>query len=253
VRAFGISDPGPVRRINEDAFVSDEALALFAVADGMGGHNAGEVASRLALEALHGFVQRSDASTECTWPCGIERDLSLTGNRLKTAVFLANRRVYRAAESHEDYIGMGSTIAGVLLDGERIAVAHVGDSRVYVLRGQDLMCLTADDSWRAAILQDAGMDARKLEAHPLRHVLTNVLGAREATDIHLLETSRDGVDAVLICSDGLHTAVSDAQLEGVLRTEADPEQAARTLVDTALTQGSRDNVTALVVRCASHD
>ena len=136
MRAFGISDPGPVRRVNEDAFVSDEALSLFAVADGMGGHNAGEVASRLALEALHGFVQRSDASTECTWPCGIERNLSLTGNRLKTAVFLANRRVYRAAESHEDYTGMGSTIAGVLLDGERVAVAHVGDSRVYVLRGR---------------------------------------------------------------------------------------------------------------------
>ena len=97
------------------------------------------------------------------------------------------------------------------------------------------------------------MDARKLEAHPLRHVLTNVLGARESTDIHLLETSRDGVDAVLICSDGLHTVVSDAQLEGVLRAEPDPEQAARTLVDTALTQGGRDNVTVLVVRCASHD
>jgi protein phosphatase len=109
----GFTDVGPVRRTNEDSFLITPELGLFAVADGMGGHHAGEVASRLALESLAGFIRRSHDES-CSWPYGIEAHLSLAGNRLHTAISLANRRVFREAESHDDYLGMGSTIAALL-------------------------------------------------------------------------------------------------------------------------------------------
>src|SRR5947209_7964550 len=110
VRAYGVSDAGPVRKTNEDAFVSDPEMRLFAVADGMGGHSAGEVASRLAIEALTAFITRSATDPEFSWPYGVDGRLSLDGNRLRTAIQLANHRVYRAAETIDDYSGMGTTV-----------------------------------------------------------------------------------------------------------------------------------------------
>src|SRR3954465_8209658 len=115
IEAFGLSDVGRVRKGNEDSFACDESLRLFIVADGMGGHNAGEVASRLAVEALVGFIRRSHEDTDVSWPYGIDPTLSLQSNRLRTAINLANRRVFRAAESHDDYTGMGTTIVAALI------------------------------------------------------------------------------------------------------------------------------------------
>ncbi len=107
ISAYAATDPGPVRTVNEDAFLVDADQHLYAVADGMGGHNAGEVASSLALEALSGFVRRSASDSDLSWPYGVLPDLSFLANRLRTALHLANRRVFRAAESHDDYTGHG--------------------------------------------------------------------------------------------------------------------------------------------------
>ena len=117
LRASAVSDAGPVRKTNEDSFVSDADVRLFAVADGMGGHDAGEVASRLAIEAITGFIRRSAADTDFSWPYGLDGTLSYDGNRLRTAIHLANRRIFRAAESNDDYSGMGTTIVGLLANG----------------------------------------------------------------------------------------------------------------------------------------
>src|SRR5262245_3772513 len=115
VHACGLSNPGLVRKTNEDSFISDLELRLFVVADGMGGHSAGEVASRLAIEAIDGFMRRSHGDTEFSWPYGVDPNLSYDGNRLKTAIHLANRRVFRAAETHDDYTGMGTTVVGAVI------------------------------------------------------------------------------------------------------------------------------------------
>jgi len=139
IRACGISDTGRVRKSNEDKFVSDPEFRFFAVADGMGGHSAGEVASGLAIETLQGFIHRSANDTDFSWPYGLDKTLSFDGNRLRTAIHLANRRVFRAAESSDDYGGMGTTIVGLLVGDSRISVAHVGDSRLYLLSGDHLV------------------------------------------------------------------------------------------------------------------
>jgi serine/threonine protein phosphatase PrpC len=246
VSAYAATDPGPVRPVNEDAYLLDADLRLYAVADGMGGHNAGEVASQLALEALGGFVRRSSTDTDLSWPYGVLPDLSFQANRLRTALHLANRRVFRAAESHDDYTGMGTTVVAALIDGARGVVAHVGDSRIYHWSGGALKVLTKDDSWAAALIAQ-GLSTEDLARHPMRHVLTNVVGARDQVEVHVRELALAPGDRLLLCSDGLHEPLSEDGIATLLGKGDDAESTASSLVREAIKRGSRDNVTALVI------
>lgn len=247
ISAWGVSETGNVRQTNEDRFVADTSLNLFAVADGMGGHRAGEIASGLAVEALTAFIKLSFDDGDLTWPYGIDPSLSNDGNRLRTAMCLANRRVFRAAESTEEYEGMGTTLVVLLINAGQMVIGSVGDSRVYRLSGGTLEQLTVDDSWAAQILShDTTVPADVLARHPMRNVLTNVIGARETLEVRVSETPiRDG-DVMLLCTDGLHGALDVAQLTQLLSdTGAETPQR---LVDAALANGTRDNVTAVVVQ-----
>lgn len=249
IRAFGVSDAGRVRKTNEDKFVSDPRIGLFAVADGMGGHKAGEVAAQLAIEAITGFLSRSDKDYDVTWPYGIDDNLSFDGNRLRTAIFLANRKVFRAAESSDDYGGMGTTVVGVLVSGRHASIGSVGDSRVYLLANRRLEQITTDDSWAATILsQDPNMRAEDIAQHPMRNVLTNVLGGRPTVDVHVTERVLVGGEVLLLCSDGVHGVLEPEAIRDVLEGTHDENAAAQKIVDMALDAGSRDNVTALVIR-----
>jgi protein phosphatase len=249
IHAFGVSEAGRVRKNNEDRFVSDLALGLFAVADGMGGHKAGEVAAQMAIDAIATFITRSEGDDDVTWPYGIDEGLSFDGNRLRTGLFLANRKVFRAAESSDDYGGMGTTMVGLLVKSGLASIASVGDSRVYMLANGSLTQLTSDDSWAATLLaQDPRLKPEDVANHPMRNVLTNVLGGRSTVDVHVVERPLKGGELLLLCSDGLHGVLSNEVLQDTLATAADVEGAAQTLVDRALDAGSRDNVTALVVR-----
>ena len=163
IQAHAESNTGPVRTVNEDSWLIQGELGLFAVADGMGGHNAGEVASRLALDALSGFIGRSASDSDLSWPYGVDPELSFQANRLRTGIHLANRRVFRAAESRDDYTGMGTTLVSVLVHEKRVIVGHVGDSRVYRLTDGELSPVTQDDSWAAA-LRSQGLTPRRARA-----------------------------------------------------------------------------------------
>jgi PPM family protein phosphatase len=244
VKAFGLSEVGPVRRMNEDSLLCAEDLRLFVVADGMGGRSAGEVASRVAVESIENFVRRSHETSDFSWPFGIDPSLSVDANRLRTAVNLANRRINRLAENHDDYLTMATTAVCALVGDGRLVVAHVGDSRLYVRNGDGLHQLTEDDSWTATVLGGKGSAAPP----PVRHVLTNVLGARPDTCVHLTERDWSGDETMLLCSDGLHGVVPFETLSELMSREDDPEPVARALVAAALEHGSRDNITVLVVR-----
>jgi protein phosphatase len=249
VEAFAISDPGLVRKTNEDSYVCNDLLQLYVVADGMGGHSAGEVASHLAAEAIEGFVARSHDDSEFSWPYGIDPQLSLGGNRLRTAVHLANRRVFRASESRDDYAGMGTTVTATLITGDRLSYAHVGDSRLYLLRDGVLEQITRDDSWVATLLaNEPTLKKSDLARHPMRHVLTNVVGARDQVDVQLGELPLTDGMLFLLCSDGLHGMADEALMGGILAGGGPLDEMGRALVRAANEHGGQDNITALLIR-----
>ncbi len=249
IEAFGITDAGRVRRTNEDAFLVCPDVGLFAVADGMGGHLAGEVASRVAIESLDEFVRRSLRDDEMTWPYGLDVNLSMAANRLRSAFLVANRRVVEEAASRPDRTGMGATLTAVLIDGNRMVYGHIGDSRLYVMsRGDALRQLTRDDSWVATLAEAGRLEPAEIARHPMRHVLTNVLGARQEVAMQLIESDLQDGDLLVACSDGLSGPVDDAQLQTLLSAGGDLEAMARSLVQAALDGGGRDNVTAVLIR-----
>ena len=245
--SFGISEAG-ARPGNEDCLFADDQLGLFVVADGMGGHLAGEVASRLAVEAIEHFVRRSEDVSDLSWPVGIDAELSLHANRVRTAIYLAHRRVLRAAESSEDYTGMGTTAVCALVRDGRLIVGHVGDSRLYLNAGGRLRQVTADDTWIAALAASGTGDPATLAAHPMRHVLTNVLGATEQVVIHVSEHDLAAGEMLILCSDGVHDVLDETALAGVLSAAGDPRSCASAIVAEAYARGTHDNVTAVVVR-----
>jgi serine/threonine protein phosphatase PrpC len=248
VEAYGLSDRGPVRKSNEDCFISDPALRLFVVADGMGGHSAGEVASNLAVETTESFIRRTDEDAEFSWPYGIEPGLSFSGNRLRTAVHLANRRIFRAAERYDEYTGMGTTLVGALISGQRMAVANAGDSRLYLFSGGRLTQLTRDDTWAATVLaSQTGTNAAPL-SESMRRVLTNVLGAREQADVRMSEHDLATGDAILLCSDGLHSILDDPAIAAVMNDGGSVSETVSRLIKEALARGARDNITAVLAR-----
>jgi protein phosphatase len=246
--SFGISDVGPVRSNNEDCLLYDDALALYVVSDGMGGHAAGEVASRLAVETIADFIRSSTDPDGVTWPYGLDTSLTVGGNRLRTAIQLANRRIYGAAQQHADYHGMGTTVVCALISGNTVTVGHVGDSRLYLLSTGTLTARTRDDTWAATMLAGMENGGLAMAEHPMRNVLTNVLGTADETEVHLSELRLTGGETLLLCSDGVHGVVDNETLRELLSQKGTPEQVARSVIARAVECGTRDNVTAIVVR-----
>jgi protein phosphatase len=239
------TDVGP-RKMNQDYYGWWPELGLFVVADGMGGHNAGEVASHMAVETIHGFIAESATSTDITWPFGLEAASSLEVNRLATAVKLANRRIYHEGTRAPELSGMGTTVVAALLSGERVAMVSVGDSRIYRLRDGKLEQLTSDDTWLASVL-----GAKEAEVadpgHPLRHVLTSVVGTRDDLKPETREEQLKSGDRFLLCTDGVHGRLDSAALTSVLTGATTAADGASRVVDEALTRGTSDNVTAMVI------
>lgn len=249
--AYGVTHPGKVRPNNEDALLSDPDGGLFIVADGMGGHQAGEVAARLAVDTIRGFLEASRGDKDLTWPFGFDPQLSFNANRLVTSVRLANRKVYQAGETQPDYAGMGTTIVVALVEGGTLTFCGVGDSRLYLLAGTRLEQLTHDDSWIATVLaREPGVDRTTLNQHPMRHVLTNVLGARDDTDVEIGERPFAPGERLLLCSDGLYGALDDVTLQILLAGPGTLEEIGQRLVATALDRSGSDNITGVVVAAA---
>ena len=249
IEAYGQTDVGRRRKLNEDNFVVDTEASLYAVCDGMGGHNAGEVASRMAIEALEAFIQKSHKEKEITWPYGLETELSFDGNRLKTAIKLANKRVYKAADNREDYTGMGTTVVAALVTGDVATIGSAGDSRCYLFRAGTLTQLTRDDSWVSAAWTEGILTSDEIDKHPLRNVITKAVGAKDNIEIDVVEHPMAPGDVIMLCSDGLHAMINDDAILGVVTPFPDTlEQAAAQLIDAANDAGGKDNVSVVLVR-----
>jgi protein phosphatase len=244
-----ITDVGRKRKGNEDSVFVNPESNLFVVADGMGGHAAGEVASRLAVDAINDFIVLTSGDDEITWPFGLDENMSYDGNRLKTAVRFANKKVLEATRERTEYEGMATTVAAVLVDGDTANLAHVGDSRVYLLRGDVLTQLTSDHSWINEQIQSGVISADQARSHPLRNVVTRALGGKPDLQVDMQVHRMQEGDVLLLCSDGLTTMLPDEEIARVMTDHGgDVGSAARALVDAANARGGEDNITVLLLK-----
>jgi protein phosphatase len=243
-----LSDVGRKRKGNEDSLFVNPEQNLFVVADGMGGHAAGEVASRVAVESINEFVCMTSGDEEITWPFGLDESMSYDGNRLKTSVRYANNKVLAATKESVEYEGMATTVVGVLVDGATANLTHVGDSRIYLYRSGQLTQLTSDHSWVNEQLQGGMLTAEQARSHPLRNVVTRALGGKPDLDVEMQVHEALPGDLLLLCSDGLTTMVPDPEIARLLSENGGVEGAAKALVDEANRKGGEDNITVILLQ-----
>jgi PPM family protein phosphatase len=243
IQFCGRTDVGRRRHRNEDSILVSEGI--LAVCDGMGGHQAGDVASRIAVDAIGTFIGRSGADPDLTWPYGFDPSLSFDANRIRTAIKLANRAIFTRATAEDEYAGMGTTVVATLVapGDARFTYGHVGDSRIYIIRGGRAVQLTRDDS----LANSAWADAE--EAGAMKNVLTKALGVRGEVEFDVAAHDLQPDDTVLLCSDGLTNMLDDdAIIEIVGRYDGHLDKTCDQLVDGANARGGRDNISAILFR-----
>lgn len=238
LQAAGVSDVGRRRRMNEDAFALVPGQGLYLVADGMGGHSAGHVASGLAAREVARAIDDPARANGRT-----------PSERLRSAVAVANDAIVMTARSREELAGMGTTLVALLAVGDRAALAHVGDSRAYLVRRGRVRQLTDDHSLVGELQRRGELTADAAREHPHRHVLTRALGVRRLVEADLAEIGLVPGDVFVLCTDGLTTHVRDEEIAEAVREQPDPQTAAKSLVDLANARGGEDNVTVVVVVC----
>ncbi len=233
VEAFGLSDPGCVRPNNEDYYLIAPDLGLYLIADGMGGAQAGEHASKLAAETVRDVVRRNGNPSAET---------------LLRAFEEANRRVLSAASSDASLEGMGTTLVAALESGDELLIASVGDSRAYIHQDHHLTAVTEDQTWVQEVGRKLGMDEAELKKHPMRHVLTMAIGVSPQLRVHLYGVRPQPGMEVLLCSDGLHGVLPEDRILQILADNRDLESKCRKLVEQVKSAGGPDNVTAVLLR-----
>jgi len=249
IRASGLTDVGLKRDCNEDAFSKDDANALYIVADGMGGHLAGEVASRIAVEMINTSFQkwiRNDTPMQELYGKP-DTSLTLTGNYLYSSIRLANRVIYEMAAQYEQYQGMGTTVACIHVSPTLIVAANAGDSRIYMVRDAEIERLSKDHTIVSEQLDMGMMTIEEAVMSPLKHVLTRNLGSLEEVEADVYEFEPLNNDRFVLCSDGLTDLVSDQEILDMTMEATDPELLCRDFVDKALRRGGHDNTTVVTV------
>ena len=246
IQYCGRTDVGRRRARNEDSILVGDGILV--VCDGMGGHQAGDVASRIAVDTIGAFISRSEADPELTWPYGFDPSVSLDANRIRTAIKLANRAIYTRAAAEDEYAGMGTTVAATIIgrpDETRFTYGHVGDSRIYLIRGGRMLQLTRDDS----LANSAWADADAGVGTVMKNVLTKALGVRTEVEFDVAAHDLLDGDIVLLCSDGLTNMLDDpAILETVARNDEHLDKTCDALVESANARGGRDNISVLLLR-----
>jgi len=245
----GKSDPGLLRSNNEDSFLTDLDLSLFMVADGMGGHAAGEVASKMAVKVVCDHIKRAQRNGE-PFLGAYRHDLSPGANRLASAFLLANQVIYQAACENRAWFGMGTTLDAAWipdLDDNRLVIAHVGDSRIYLLRDEKLRRLTKDHSLVEEQVEQGLISAKEASRSRVRNMITRAMGQSRQVNVDLAELEIQPGDRLILCTDGLSGMVRDHAIERIVNQSERPEQACAELIENANQHGGRDNISVVLV------
>lgn len=233
----GLTDTGIVRSVNQDHYHCDPEGRFFIVADGMGGHTGGQEASQIATETIKSYLQEKWASSEPS------------SKLLKEALLKANKAILLDQQEHPERSDMGTTIVVLIFreDEQQPWYTHIGDSRLYRLRGHGIEQITEDHTWVARAVSSGALDPELARTHPWRHVLSQCLGRDELDEIEVQSLDVQAGDRLLLCSDGLTEELSDHLIESKLKSIRACEKAAQTLIDTAKDKGGRDNITVIIV------
>ncbi|MBI4691295.1 MAG: Stp1/IreP family PP2C-type Ser/Thr phosphatase [Nitrospirae bacterium] len=244
--ADGKTDKGLARENNEDNLLVDKELGLFVVADGIGGQSAGEIASKMAIEVIGDYFRRTSAGSD-TLIGAFDDRYSAASNRLASGIRLSNQVIYESSKSNASWDGMCTTIASVLLDGSQLSIAHVGDSRVYLVRADSIQQLTDDHSVVSEQLKRGLITKEMAEKSSITNIITRALGQDKSVDVDLEEIDIMDNDRILLCSDGLTTMVKDDVIFSIVKEVDEPEKACSMLIDIANKNGGRDNITVVLV------
>lgn len=249
IRYAARTDVGLKRTHNEDYFALIEEDRLFMVADGMGGHASGDVASKLSTEVVGEFYRHS-RNPEASWPYRYDPSRSFAENRVVASIRLANERIHDASLRNRSQRGMGTTIVTFHLNGTDGYIAHVGDSRCYRCRNGRIESLTRDHSlleeWKDA---RPGLTEEEIRDFPHKNVITRALGMRETVDVDLAKVRIRDSDKFLLCSDGLSGMLADEEIHEVLQNYDDPEEVVAELIERSNAAGGDDNITAMLIEC----
>ncbi len=250
VRFAGATDVGQKRTHNEDAFFlpekSDERLAI--VADGMGGHASGEVASALAVSTIVDYFRKTGANQPITWPFKVDRDLRGDINRMTVSVLLANTEICDTANRKEECKGMGTTVVAIYFLEDTVVIGHVGDSRVYRYRNGELVQLTEDHSLIQDYIKMKRVTEAEAEAWPHKNVIIRALGMKETVSVDIVTEQPQVNDCYLLCSDGLNGMITDQKMAEILGREMDLDSAVQALIDGANEGGGEDNISVVLAR-----
>jgi serine/threonine protein phosphatase PrpC len=249
IKSAGISDVGLKREGNEDYFSTGDASGLYIVADGMGGHLAGEVASRIVVEMINKSFRRWVEEKSHQEELFGRPDSSLTpwGNYILSSIRLANRVCYEMALGYEQYHGMGTTVAILLVTPSLVITANVGDSRIYRIRNGHIEMLSRDHTIVAEQVEMGILSEEEAKTSPMRHILTRNLGSAENVEVDVFEIQPTNNDRFILCSDGLTDLVADEEILQITQNEDDPKELGRKLVETVLKRGAHDNTTIVSV------
>ena len=248
ITAAGETNVGVKRSRNEDNLLKMPEENLFAVADGMGGHSSGEVASQIAVEGIANFFKATRQDEDITWPYKMDKNRPYDENRFIMSVKLANLRIFEASQREARYRGMGTTIAGVnFIDGDAL-IAHVGDSRVYRVRNKQMTQLTEDHSLLNDYIKAKKLTPDEIANFPHKNVIVRALGMKETVLVDLSRHTLQAGDIYVSCSDGLSGMVTDEELLEVINTTPDLQEAVTTLINKANEAGGVDNITVVVAR-----
>jgi len=246
VVAAGRTDVGCVRKHNEDNLLMEAGLGLFVVADGLGGHAAGEVASQIVVERVGRFIAET-VEQDRTWPLEYDVALPFDGNRLKAALMLSDQAIVEDIKANPERESMGSTVVACLVHGARVTLVHVGDSRAYLLNEDGIRQITRDHSWVAEQVANGILTPEEARKHPFRNVITQALGNGGDLDVAVQELEAQELDRLLLCSDGLSGMVSDDLIWKIVQESPSLENAVERLVEKARENGGEDNITVVIV------
>ena len=248
IEVAGQTDVGRKRSHNEDNFAILSEFGLYIVADGMGGHASGEVASKMAIDTMQEFFAATSDDPERTWPYKMDRSKGYEENRLITGVKLSNLRIFETAQKNSKQRGMGTTLCALFAVEDGIYVAHVGDSRAYRVREGKIEQLTEDHSLLNDYRKMKKLSPEEIENFPHKNVIVRALGMKDTVKVDTRYEAPRARDTILLCSDGLSGPVSDEKMLEIVETSQDLPTATRRLIDAANEGGGPDNITCILAR-----